>query len=82
MFIYDLEKIEAEERRFRAEEMILSMADIVYENRRLRHELEEAKKFEKKYNDLLGYSVDNATEHTVSLLKAIVNGAFATGNDQ
>ena len=81
MFIYDLEKIEAEERRFRAEEMILSMADIVHDNRRLRYELEEAKKFEKKYNDLLKQSVDNANAHTASLFKAIVNGAFATEKD-
>ena len=43
MDIYELKKLEEEARRFRVEEMILGMADIVYENRRLRRELEEAK---------------------------------------
>ena len=35
--------IETEEARWQAEEMILGMADIVYENRRLRRELERQK---------------------------------------
>jgi len=81
MDISELRQIAAEERRFRVEEMILGMADIVYENRRLRHELEEAKEFEKKYHNLLNQSVDNANKHTAALFKAIVNGAFVTDND-
>lgn len=36
-------EIKTENRRFEVEEMILGMADIVYENRRLRRELNEAK---------------------------------------
>lgn len=81
MDISELKQIEAEARRFRTEEMILDMADIVYENRRLRRELEEAKEFEKKYNDLLNKSVDNATKHTASLFEAIMAGAFTIKED-
>ena len=36
---------------YEAEEFILTMADIVLENRRLKVELEEAKKWEKMYKD-------------------------------
>ena len=61
------------------EEIILGMADIVYENRRLRRELEEAKEYEKKYHDLLNDCVDNANKNTAALFSAIVNGCFANG---
>lgn len=70
--------IETEEARWQAEEMILGMADIVYENRRLRRELEKTKEYEKKYNDLLNQSLDNANKHTACLFEAIMAGAFAT----
>ena len=69
-------ELEAEEARYRAEEVILCMADIIYENRRLRRELEYTKEYEKKYTDLLNESVRNANESTACLLKAVLNGAF------
>lgn len=75
------DEFEVEERRWEAEELILGMADIVYENRRLRRELERAQEFEKKYHDLLNESVRNANESTANLFKAIMSGAFATKED-
>ena len=69
---------EAEEMRWKVEELILGMADIVYENRKLRRELKEANEFKKKYYDLLNDSVENANKHTASLLAAIMAGAFST----
>ncbi len=71
-----MDKFEAEMRRWEAEELILSMADIVYENRRLRRELEEARHYEEKYSNLLNESYKNAQENTACLLKAIVEGVF------
>ena len=64
--------------RYDIEEIILGMADIVWENRRLRRELAEAKEYEKKYHDLLDQSVDHANKSTASLLEAIMAGCFAT----
>lgn len=81
MYIFECNEYEDDIQRFRVEEMILGMANIVYENRRLRCELEEAKKFEKKYNDLLNESVDNANKHTAGLLEAIIAGAFTQKAD-
>ena len=60
------------------EELILGMADIVYENRRLRRELKEANEYKKKYNDLLSDCVDHANKSTANLFNAIMSGAFAT----
>ena len=74
----DIQNWYAEEQRQYAEEVILSMADIIYENRRLRRELEEAKEYEKKYTDLLNYSVRSAREGSANLLKAALAGAFTT----
>ena len=71
-----------EERKFFVEEIIIGMADVVYENRKLRRELEKAKEYEKKYHDLLNESVDNANKHTASLLQAIMAGAFSNGKEQ
>ena len=65
-----------ENRRWEIEELILGMADIVYENRKLRCELEKAKEYEKKYDDLLNESVENAGKQTACLLDAILSGAF------
>ena len=59
------------------EELILGMADIVYENRRLRRELEEANEYKKKYNDLLNDCVDHANKSTANLFNAIMSGVFA-----
>lgn len=70
--MYDYE----DERRWQAEDIILGMADIIYENRRLRRELEEAKEYEKKYTNLLNESIRSANEGTACLLEAIINGAF------
>ena len=74
-------EIEAEERRFETEEMILSMADIVYENRKLRRELNEALEYKQKYYDLVNSNFEEAQERSASLLQAIVNGAFAQRED-
>lgn len=71
-------EIEAEERRWEAEEMILGMADIVYENRRLRRELDEALEYKQKYHDLIDRNFKQAQESSANLLKAIMEGAFAT----
>ena len=74
-------EIEAEERRWEAEELILGMADIVYENRRLRRELDEALEYKQKYHDLVDRNFKQAQESSVNLLKAIMDGAFATRKD-
>lgn len=74
-------EIEAEERRWEAEEIILGMADIVYENRRLRRELNEALEYKQKYNDFVDKSFKQAQESSANLLKAIMEGAFATKED-
>lgn len=71
-------EIEAAERRFEVEEMILGMADIVYENRRLRRELNEALEYKQKYHDLIDRNFKQAQESSANLLKAIMEGAFAT----
>ena len=72
----DYEATMAEERRWQAEEIILSIADIIYENRRLRRELEDAREYEKKYTDLLNDSLRSANEGTTCLLRAVLDGAF------
>lgn len=74
-------EIEAEERRWKAEELILGMADIVYENRRLRRELDEALEYKQKYHDLVDRNFKQAQESSANLLKAIMDGAFATRKD-
>ena len=74
-------EIEAEECRWEAEKMILGMADIVYENRRLRRELDEALEYKQKYYDLIDRNFKQAQESSANLLKAIVEGAFATRED-
>ena len=71
-------QMEEEEKRWEAEEMILRMADIVYENRRLRRELNEALEYKQKYNDLVDKNFKEAQQRTASLFEAIMNGAFAT----
>lgn len=63
------------------EDIILSMADIVMENRYLRHELEKAREYEKKYRELLAEDVKNANESTAMLLKACLMGAFNVGGN-
>jgi hypothetical protein len=74
-------EIEAEERRFEVEEMILGMADIVYENRRLRRELQEALEYKQKYNELVDMNFKEAQERSATLLKAILDGAFTAKED-
>ena len=68
--------------RFDIEEIILGMADIVYENRKLHRELEEAKEYKKKYNDLLESNLQNAKESSANLLSAILMGAFSTNTEE
>lgn len=74
-------ELEAEEKRWEAEEMILGMADIVYENRRLRRELNEALEYKQKYHDLVDRNFKQAQESSANLLKAIMEGAFTTNKD-
>lgn len=74
-------EMEAEEARWKAEEMILNMADIVYENRRLRSELNEALEYKQKYHDLIDRNFKDAQERSVNLFNAIIAGAFATKED-
>lgn len=61
------------------EEIILGMADIVHENRRLRYELKQAQEYEKKYNDLLDRCVDNANKNSAAIFEAIILGCYNTG---
>lgn len=68
--------------RFDIEEIILSMADIVYENRELRHELKKAQEYEKMYHDLLEQNLQNAKESSANLLSAILMGAFRTNTEE
>lgn len=79
--MYSMYGMDATERKWLAEEMILGMADIIYENRRLHYELEEAKVYEEKYNNLLNQSVKNAREGAANLLKAALDGAFTQKED-
>jgi hypothetical protein len=74
-------QMEEEEKRWETEEMILRMADIVYENRRLRRELNEALEYKQKYHDLVDRNFKQAQEGTANLLNAIMNGAFAKRED-
>lgn len=64
--------------RWELEELILGMADIVYENRQLRKELEHMKEYERKYNELIEQNVRQAGESQRALFEAINMGAFAT----
>ena len=63
------------------EEIILGMADVVHENRRLRRELEEASEYKQKYEKLLNQSVQNARDNSATLLKAVMAGVFISGKD-
>lgn len=61
------------------EEIILGMAEIVHENRRLRAELKRASEFEKKYDELLNRCVDDACKSSAAIFEAIVMGCYNTG---
>lgn len=71
-----------EERKFFVEEIILGMADIVYENRKLKRELEEALKFKEKYYKLSDDTFKEAQARTASLFEAIMAGAFSNGKEE
>lgn len=64
--------------RWELEELILGMADIVYENRQLRKELEQMKEYKRKYNELIEQNVRQAEKSQKALFEAITMGAFAT----
>lgn len=64
--------------RWELEELILGMADIVYENRQLRKELEQMKEYKRKYNELIDQNVKQAGVSQRALFEAITMGAFAT----
>lgn len=65
--------------KYDIEEIILGMADIVYENRRLRAELKRAQEYEKKYDNLLNRCVDNANKSSAAIFEAIMLGCYNTG---
>lgn len=54
------------------EEIILGMAEIVHENRRLRYELKQAQEYEKKYADLLNRCVDDNQKYSAAILEAVI----------
>ena len=64
--------------RWELEELILGMADIVYENRQLRKELEQMKEYKQKYNELIERNAKQAEENQKALFDVIMMGAFAT----
>lgn len=64
--------------RWELEELILGMAEIVYENRQLRKELEQMKEYKRKYNELIDQNVRQAGESQRALFEAITMGAFVT----
>ena len=49
--------------RWEIEEMILGMADIVYENRQLRKELKEMSEYKRKYHELIDMNVKEVTDY-------------------
>lgn len=57
---------------FEAEELILSMAEIVYENRRLRRELKEALEYKQKYKDLIDSEFERTQSGIADLLRAAI----------
>jgi len=71
-----------EERKLFVEEIILGMADIVYENRKLKRELEEALEYKEKYHKLSDDTFKEAQERTASLFEAIMAGAFSNGKEE
>ena len=67
---------------YEAEEFILTMADIVLENRRLKNELKEAKKWEKMYKDDLKELERQNNEGMRILFEAGMAGVFTTPNKE
>ena len=65
--------------RWELEEIILGMADIVYENRELRRKLKQAEEYERLYNELLDRNIKHAEESNRLLLENIFNGVFVNG---
>ena len=65
--------------RWELEEIILGMADIVYENHELRRKLKQAEEYETKYNELLARNIKHAEESNRLLLENIFNGVFVNG---
>ena len=69
-------EIETEKRKFEIEELILGMADLVYENRKLRYELAEAKHWEEEYTKLLARTTENNMKDTQFLFKLAINSSL------
>lgn len=67
---------------YEAEEFIITMADIVLENRRLKDELKEAKKQEKMYKDDLKEQERRNNEGMRILFEAGMAGVFITPNKE
>ena len=65
--------------RWELEDIILGMADIVYENRELRRKLKQAEEYEREYNELLARNLKHAEESNRLLLENIFNGVFVNG---
>lgn len=64
------------------EDIILGMADVVYENQKLRRKLQEAEEYKKKYEDLIKHNAQAAADSSAALFSAIINGAFATPEER
>lgn len=68
--------------QWEVEEIVLGMADIVLENRRLRRKLAEAEEYKKKYHDAVDASAKQAAESQKAILEAIFAGAFNTKTEE
>lgn len=67
--------------RYDVEEIVLCMADIVIENRKLHSQLRTEITYKKKYEDLVDQNFRNAQESNRELLKAIAAGCFRTKSE-
>jgi cell shape-determining protein MreC len=63
------------------EDIIIGMANVVLENRALRKELEEMRKYKEMYYELINENLKNAEESNRMLLKACLMGAFNVGGN-
>jgi cell shape-determining protein MreC len=63
------------------EDIIIGMANIVLENRALRKELEEMRKYKEMYYELVNENLRSAEESNRMLLKACLMGAFNVGGN-
>lgn len=63
------------------EDIIIGMANVVLENRALRKELDEMRKYKEMYYELINENLKNAEESNRMLLKCCLMGAFNVGGN-